>query len=180
MNKKAQTSGLVIGLVMGMAMLIIATIIAFVIVSNVSSIDDTIYTTTVPVQIINESVTTFNESGDLLSVAGLNGATCTMVYLINSTNYVAIPANNYTLNNCNLVAVSSPFTNYTVKATYTYTYHQSEETADRMISNFTGGVNNVSSKIPTVFLVGAIVLILGILAVLVGVWQKMRMGNGSL
>ena len=46
-------------------------------------------------------------------------------------------------------------------------------------SNFTAGINNVSSKIPTVLLVAAIVLILGVLAVLVGVWQRMRMG-GSL
>lgn len=46
-------------------------------------------------------------------------------------------------------------------------------------ANFTSGVNNVSTKIPTVLLVAAIVLILGVLAVLVGVWQRMRMG-GSL
>lgn len=46
-------------------------------------------------------------------------------------------------------------------------------------TNFTSGVNNVSTKIPTVLLVAAIVLILGVLAVLVGVWQRMRMG-GSL
>ena len=45
--------------------------------------------------------------------------------------------------------------------------------------NFTAGVNEVSSKIPTVLLVAAIVLILGVLAILVGVWQNMRMGGGS-
>ena len=47
-----------------------------------------------------------------------------------------------------------------------------------MSSNFTAGVGNVSEKIPTVLLVAAIVLILGILAVLVGVWQRMRTGQG--
>ena len=46
--------------------------------------------------------------------------------------------------------------------------------------NFTSGINNVSNKIPTVLLVAAIVLILGVLAVLVGVWQRMRLGGGSL
>jgi len=40
-------------------------------------------------------------------------------------------------------------------------------------------VNNVSSKIPTVLLIAAIVLILGVLAVLVGVWQRMKMGGAS-
>ncbi len=46
-------------------------------------------------------------------------------------------------------------------------------------SNFSAGIDNVSSKIPTVLLVAAIVLILGVLALLVGVWQKMRMGAGG-
>jgi len=55
-----------------------------------------------------------------------------------------------------------------------------EETATNALTgNFTAGVNNVSAKIPTVLLVAAIVLILGVLAVLVAVWQKMRLGGGS-
>ena len=46
-------------------------------------------------------------------------------------------------------------------------------------ANFTAGVNNVSAQIPTILLVAAIVLLLGVLAVLVGVWQRMRMGGGG-
>jgi len=45
--------------------------------------------------------------------------------------------------------------------------------------NFTDGIDKVSDKIPTVLLVAAIVLILSVLAILVGVWQRMRMGGGS-
>ena len=48
------------------------------------------------------------------------------------------------------------------------------------IGNFSSGVNSVAAKIPTVLLVAAIVLILGVLAILVGVWQRMRMGGGSI
>ncbi len=56
-----------------------------------------------------------------------------------------------------------------------------EDTAvDLMVGNFTSGIHNVSSKIPTVLLVAAIVLILGVLAVLVSVWQRMRMGGGTI
>ena len=56
----------------------------------------------------------------------------------------------------------------------------SEETAVNDLSgNFTAGINEVSSKIPTVLLVSAIVLILGVLAILVGVWQRMRLGGGG-
>lgn len=50
----------------------------------------------------------------------------------------------------------------------------------RLAANFTAGIDNVSSKLPTILLVAAIVLILGVLAVLVGVWQRMRMGGGQL
>ena len=54
-----------------------------------------------------------------------------------------------------------------------------ENATDNLIVNFTTGVNNISGKIPTVLLVAAIVLILGVLAILVGVWSRMRMGGGS-
>ena len=53
-------------------------------------------------------------------------------------------------------------------------------TVDNLTSNFSAGVQNVSSKIPTVLLIAAVVLIIGVLAVLVGIWQRMRMGGGNL
>ena len=49
---------------------------------------------------------------------------------------------------------------------------------DRLAANFTAGVDNVSSKIPTVLLVAAIVLILGVLVLLVATWQRMNIGGG--
>ena len=52
-------------------------------------------------------------------------------------------------------------------------------TVGNMSANFTSGINEISEKIPTVLLVAAIVLILGVLAILVGVWQNMRMGGGA-
>jgi multisubunit Na+/H+ antiporter MnhC subunit len=60
------------------------------------------------------------------------------------------------------------------------TANSAEDNAtDRLSGNFTAGIDNVSSKIPTVLLVAAIVLILGVLALLVGVWARMRMGGGT-
>ena len=55
-----------------------------------------------------------------------------------------------------------------------------DNATDRLVANFTVGVDNISGKIPTILLVAAIVLILGVLAVLVGIWQRMRIGGGSL
>lgn len=69
-----------------------------------------------------------------------------------------------TLNNASLLTASSAEQNAT----------------NRLVSNFTAGVDNVSAKIPTVLLVAAIVLILGVLALLVGIWQRMRMGGGGI
>jgi len=54
-----------------------------------------------------------------------------------------------------------------------------DNATDNMVANFTEGIDNVSSKLPTVLLVAAIVLILGVLALLVGVWQRMKMGEGG-
>jgi len=54
-----------------------------------------------------------------------------------------------------------------------------DNATDRLVGNFTTGIDSISGKIPTVLLIAAIVLILGVLAVLVGVWQKMRMGGGG-
>ena len=68
-----------------------------------------------------------------------------------------------TLNNSSLLTANSAEANATTFLT----------------GNLTSGVNNVSAKIPTVLLIAAIVLILGVLGVLVVVWQKMRMGGGS-
>ena len=49
-----------------------------------------------------------------------------------------------------------------------------------MSANLTSGIDKVSAKIPTILLIAAIVLILTVLAVLVGVWQRMRMGGGGI
>ena len=49
-----------------------------------------------------------------------------------------------------------------------------------MTANFTEGIDRVSEKIPTVLLVAVVVLIIAVLAILVGVWQRMRMGGSQL
>jgi len=54
------------------------------------------------------------------------------------------------------------------------------DSAYALKSNFTKGVDNVASKLPTVLLVAAIVLILGVLVLLVGTWQRMRIGGGGI
>lgn len=45
--------------------------------------------------------------------------------------------------------------------------------------NFSAGVQNVATKIPTLFTIAAIVLIIGALMFLWGFYQKMKMGGSS-
>ena len=47
-------------------------------------------------------------------------------------------------------------------------------------ANFSSGVDKVATKLPTILLIAAIVLILGVLVLLVGAWQRMRVGGGSI
>lgn len=54
-----------------------------------------------------------------------------------------------------------------------------DNATDQMISNFTTGINNVSNKLPTVLLIAAVVLILGVLALLWAQFKRMQVGGGS-
>ena len=56
---------------------------------------------------------------------------------------------------------------------------EQDNATDRLVANFTAGVDNVSGKIPTVLLIAAIVLILGVMVFLVAQWQRMRLGGGG-
>jgi len=186
MDKRGQTGGLVTGLVFGIATLIVAVLVAMVIISNVSSIDDDVYTTVSGANVINETVTGASATdGDVLAKFGTkSNVQCTAVEILNATNAVVIPAANYTLGlttcNLNFTAVSTGYIGYDVKATYGWTYRATTDAANNLQGNFTEGIDNISGKIPTVLLIAAIVLILGVLAVLVGVWQRMRSGGSVL
>lgn len=46
-----------------------------------------------------------------------------------------------------------------------------------MSGNFSEGVDEVSDQLPTVLLIAAVVLIIGVLAILVAIWQGMKMGG---
>ena len=50
-------------------------------------------------------------------------------------------------------------------------------TAGNMTANFTAGIDNVSGKIPTILLIGAVVLLFGVIVLLVR--QSQAMGIGS-
>ena len=51
--------------------------------------------------------------------------------------------------------------------------------ATGMAQNFTNGIDNVSGKIPTILLIGAVVLLFGVIVLLVRQSQAMGIGGSS-
>ena len=177
MNKRGQTRGLVTGLIFGIVALVIAVIISFVIVSTLNN-SDLLSTSRVTTTALNE-VGWINTTTYTLTNVNANTLNFAITGAVNRTSGLTILAGNYSLSALGVVANASTIAWNNVSFNYTYQTYLAEELAqNRMIGNFTSGVDNVSSKIPTALLVAAIVLILAILGVLVGVWSKMRMGGG--
>jgi len=54
-----------------------------------------------------------------------------------------------------------------------------DNSANAMAGNFTKGINNVSEKIPTILLIGAVVLLFGVIVLLVRQSQAMGIGGGG-
>ena len=53
-----------------------------------------------------------------------------------------------------------------------------DNATDRLVANLTAGVENVSGKIPTILLIAAVVLILGVLVFFISAWKRMQLGGG--
>ena len=176
------SGGLITGLVFGIASLVIGVIIAFVIVSTLTGADLLTSTRT--------TGTVTNESGGDIGATGYQLAaldaqyvpgTISITDVYNATDGVLITSGNYTVSSTGLLTNASVTTWTDVNITYSSSIYSEEEQSTTSLSgNFTAGVDNVSSKIPTVLLVAAIVLILGVLALLVATWQRMRIGGGSI
>ena len=96
---------------------------------------------------------------------------------------VLFGSDNYTVSSTGLVTNTTNGNLWnitTIQVDFTYTLKSGEEVSSNdMIGNMTVGIDEVSAKIPTVLLIAAIILILGVLAILVGVWHRMNIGGGT-
>jgi hypothetical protein len=190
-DKKGQSIGMVTGLVFGIATLVIGVIIAFVLVSTMTDAD------LIPNDSGTGTFTVVNESVAYSATAtsyAVTVATDDWFTSFNATlimNGSTIAGDNVTLvegTDYSIQTTAGTITNLSdtmtggFRVTYPWvrTVERTKETVERLSGNFSGGVDNVSEQVPTVLLIAAIVLILGVLAILVGVWQKMRMGGGQL
>ena len=191
MNKKGQTGGLITSLVFGVASLVIGVIIAYVIVSTLTGAGliandfdtaNTVTNETGPDATLGLNRTTYTLAtfGD----ANTNPASFLITNIYNESEGEGILLNSsqYSLSTVTGAiqnATNTEYANITISYTYNVVSTVTKDSVGNLSSNFTAGVNEVSKKIPTVLLIAAIILILGVLAILVGVWQRMRMGGGA-
>jgi len=183
-SKKSQTGGLITGIILGIASLVIITIISFVIVQTLT--DANLLTTG------RSTGTQTNESGGYINGTTYQLANLDTWYVPGSISITAahnategdgtlIESGNYTVGNTGIVSNLTVTTWADANFTYTYSIYTLEEKSTESISgNLSSGVDNVSSKIPTVLLVASIVFILSILVLLIATWQRMKMAGGEI
>jgi len=182
LDKKGQVStSLVTGLVFGVVTLIIGVIIALTITSTLTGAD-LLTSSRTTVTVTNEAGFV-NETGYTLAEYDANTRlSFTITALVNTTDDDGgvFLVGNATITD-GVVTNSSETVLESANITYTYITKTAEElTSTGLSTNLTEGINNVSTKIPTVLLVAAIVLILGVLAVLIAVWQRMKFSGSTL
>lgn len=192
MNKKG---GIVTDLIGGTGNLIILVVIVLVIISTILGANLLTATRTAKT-VTNESdytgaVVFANRTGYTLADSGVSGSyAITTVW--NSSQYGAgsggynltVATTQVSINSVGLLknATNGEYANISVS--YTYSLLSNEEAiTNNLSSNFSKGINNVSLKIPTILLIGAVVLLFGVLVLLVSQAKRMGLfagGGGSL
>lgn len=173
--------GLIIGLVIGITSLIVGTIIGLVIVQQLISVDNSIETTLTTRFVTNESGY-INSTGYTLSRSTATGfANPSITGAFNTTSSQPIPniAGNITVSGTGVVTNASIDSWDDALVSYSYQFKAGTTAAEDLRSNFTKGIGNVSTKIPTVLLIAAVVLLLSILLILWGLYQRMGISNSS-
>jgi len=162
-------NGLTGSIIAGVGALILVVIITLVVIStmtNANLLQSTATTTTVGQS--DETGAWLNQSGYTLAEFNSSFRSYSIVSLYNATG-IAIPSTNYTFNSVTGVLQNKSDERWgDVNVSYTYikttNYEDSVTTAN---NGFMSGINNVSGKIPTILIIVAIVLLLGVLVLLV-------------
>jgi len=207
MDKKGQNTGIVIGLVGGIAFLIIGIVIAFTVVGTLqgsdvipqysySRINESQLNSDTDSGLTSANITAF----DVYGVAEKRNAqsfaltSCwSEYYQSNGTATTTDSYGGYNVSldlteNCTLSSVGNlssgseaeTYSFPNVSVSYTYTGDNPEIlAAGNLSSNFSSGVQKISSKIPTVLLIAVVILVIAVLGVLVAVWKRIRMGQGG-
>ncbi len=179
-NKKA---GVVGDLISGTGGLIIVTIIVFVIVSTLLAaniITDSTPTSTITNEAgayLNATTYTVDSSGadqfNSLVITGANNFTGATPLVILTDNF-SVSGTGFT----NATVISANYSNVTINYTFVSTDINYSLAGTSMSGNFSSGIDNISGKIPTILLIGAVVLLFGVIVLLVRQSGAMGIGGG--
>ena len=186
MRRQSKKKGGLIGnLIAGVGSLIVLTIVIFVVVSSI--LDANILGTSQTTVSVNNEIGWGNATDYQLGVVANSSNTAfTLTNASNYTSKLLIGLGNFTVNSVTGIVTNSTVTawhNVSYNYTYAHTLNSNEQTiAEDMNKNFTEGIQNVSEKIPTILLIGAVILLFGVIVLLVKQSQAMGIGNkgGSL
>lgn len=185
-NKKG---GIVTNTIFGVGGLIIAVIVILVIVSTIKGADIIPNDSKDTYTILNESVTFGDQNvAQTLGAGAYVDSTCNAItYIANQTTTGAsLSTSNITRTGCSVLNASKLTSagwggNGTMYVSYTWTQTKttSKNTLTNLTTNFTGGIDNISSKVPTILLIVAVVFLFGALVLLIRNAQSMGVFGGS-
>jgi len=180
---KNKHGGVVTSTVMGIGGLLIGVIIIFIIVQTLTGAD-LFSDVNLSDDYVNETTIIMNETGVAIGNSTQTSCTLSAIIATNVTDGETIDAANYTTSACTLLytGAASDYndTTWNVTSTSSYTVLSDEETASTdMSTNFSGGVDNISEKIPTILLIVAVVFLFGALVLLIRNANLMGVGGGS-
>ena len=182
MGEETGTSGVVKGLIAGIGVLIIATIVVLMVISTIEDAN-----------LLRETETTLSRTDtSLTDGASINGTAYILAYfdsrnrdytiteVLNETGETITSANYTFTASTGTIINSTAWWSNKVNISYTYIAESNyETTADAMGTNFTLGIDKVSSKLPTILLLAAVVLLFGVIVLLVRYSQAMGFGGAE-
>jgi len=190
--KFKKKGGVVGDIISGTGGLILLTVIVLIIVSTLLATDLFSTSATSFHAVINETDTDsglfVNETGIALTRANASNSGYAITAVWNATDdgvgyfNLSIPTTNITVSATGVVTNATVFDWTNVSLSYTFTYsvdNKYKVSTDNMGTNFTKGLDNVSTKIPTILLIAAVVLLFGVIVLLVKQAGAMGIGEGG-
>jgi hypothetical protein len=188
-NKKG---GIVTGTIWAIGGLVIAVILILVVTSTIFNANLLGSAPQTTFQVNNESLNGLTQGWWLnhtdFTLKSYNTSTYNFarVFAINQSSGLTIPTSNYTISTTGLVHSLTFATINWTNVTFTYTYVQESGRTDPtdvasrdLQGNFTKGIGNVSSKVPTILLLVAVVFLFGALVLLLRQAQGFGIFSGN-
>lgn len=166
MAKENKKGGVATTIIMGAGMLVIVAIIVLVIVSTME--ESNLLRSTATTSYDTDNNTFLNDTGHSLSEFAYRHRAYTIVSIVNASSGTALPSANWSFTAASgIIKNGTSLTYNNVNITYSYIKQTSEEnSSSQMIEELSGGVDNVSAKIPTVLLLVAVIVLFGVIYLL--------------